>query len=239
MTLPQSKPQYSILSFSDFQKYKEKLSDDICSQLDEIFKDCHQRNHNFYPLRSEIFQLRQKLQSQQFRLSIVGEFSRGKSTLINALVGEQIQPVRAIACSGAITVLKHGSKKRIVCHYKDGQKKEVSFEEYQSLATLSKEAARKHRSDELARSQIEEIIFEHPNLEFCQNGVEIVDSPGLNEHPERAAITQKLLKNTDAVIFLTFASALLSETERQLIDELKEQLSGGSKQEPGIGKWKF
>ncbi|MEQ9549673.1 MAG: dynamin family protein [Coleofasciculus sp. G3-WIS-01] len=232
MILPQSKPQYSILSFSDFQKYKEKLSDDICSQLDEIFKDCSQRDQDFNPLLSEIVQLRQKLQSQQFRLSIVGEFSRGKSTLINALVGEQIQPVRAIACSGAITVLKHGSKKRIVCHYKNGQKKEVSFEEYLSLATLSKEAARKHRSDELARSQIEEIIFEHPNLEFCQNGVEIVDSPGLNEHPERATITQKLLKNTDAVIFLTFASALLSETERELIDELKEQLSGGSKQEP-------
>jgi len=118
MNLLQSKPQYSILSFSDFQKYKEKLSDDICSKLDDIFKDCHQRNHNFYPLLSEIVQLRQKLQSQQFRLSIVGEFSRGKSTLINALVGEKIQPVRAIACSGAITVLKHGSKKRIVCHYK-------------------------------------------------------------------------------------------------------------------------
>ena len=232
MTLPRSKPQSSILSFADFQKCKEKLSDDICSQLDEIFKDCSQRDQDFNPLLSEIVQLRQKLQSQQFRLSIVGEFSRGKSTLINALVGEKIQPVRAIACSGAITVLKHGSKKRIVCHYKNGQKKEVSFEEYQTLVTLSKEAARKHRSDELARSQIEEIIFEHPNLEFCKNGVEIVDSPGLNEHPERAAITQKLLKNTDAVIFLTFASALLSETERELIDELKERLSGGSKQEP-------
>ena len=232
MTLPQTKPQYNILSFANFQKYKEELSQNICNQLDKIFNDCNQRNLKFYPLLSEILQLRKKLQSQQFRLSIVGEFSRGKSTLINALVGEQIQPVRAIACSGAITVLKHGSTRRIVCHYKNGQKKEVSFEEYQTLATISKEAARKHRSDELARSQIEEIIFEHPNLEFCQNGVEIVDSPGLNEHPERAAITQKLLKHTDAVIFLTFASALLSETERELIYELKEQLSAGRQHEP-------
>ena len=227
-----SKAQPSISSFAEFQKWKEELSQTICHHLDEIFHEFSQRGLKIDLLLTEIDKLQQKLKSYQFRLSIVGEFSRGKSTLINALVGEQIQPVRAIACSGAITVLKHGSTRRIVCYYKNGQKKEVSFEEYQTLVTISKEAARKHRSDELARSQIEEIIFEHPNLEFCQNGVEIVDSPGLNEHPERAAITQKLLKHTDAVIFLTFASALLSETERELIYQLKEQLSGDRQHEP-------
>lgn len=232
MNLHKSNDQLSISSFAEFQKWKEELSQQICNHLGKIFQECYQRGLSTDLLLAEINKLQQKLKSHQFRLSIVGEFSRGKSTLINALVGEKIQPVRSIACSGAITVLKHGSTRRIVCHYKNGQKKEVSFEEYQSLATISKEAARKHRSDELARSQIEEIIFEHPNLEFCQNGVEIVDSPGLNEHPERAAITQKLLKHTDAVIFLTFASALLSETERELIYELKEQLSSGKQQEP-------
>lgn len=232
MNLHKSNDQLSISSFAEFQKWKEELSQQICNHLGKIFHECYQRGLSTDLLLTEIDKLQKKLKSYQFRLSIVGEFSRGKSTLVNALVGEQIQPVRAIACSGAVTILKYGLTKRILCHYKNGQKKEVSFEEYQTLATISKEAARKHRSDELARSQIEEIIFEHPNLEFCQNGVEIVDSPGLNEHPERAAITQKLLKHTDAVIFLTFASALLSETERELIYELKEQLSGGKQQEP-------
>ncbi|MGB5960305.1 MAG: dynamin family protein [Coleofasciculaceae cyanobacterium] len=232
MNLHNSNDQLSISSFAEFQKWKEELSQQICNHLCKIFHECYQRGLSTDVLLTDIDELQKKLKSYQFRLSIIGEFSRGKSTLVNALVGEQIQPVRAIACSGAVTILKYGLTKRILCHYKNGQKKEVSFEEYQTLASISKEAARKHRSDELARSQIEEIIFEHPNLEFCQNGVEIVDSPGLNEHPDRAAITQKLLKHTDAVIFLTFASALLSETERELIYELKEQLSGGKQQEP-------
>lgn len=226
MTWQQSNPQYYILSFAELQKYKKHLSELICYRLFKIFQDCNEKGLRADTLLKEVEQLHQKLKSPQFRLAIVGEFSRGKSTLVNALVSEQIQPVRAIACSGAITVLKHGLTKRIICHYKNGKKQEISFEEYHKLASISKEAALQHRSDELAHSQIEEIIFEHPNLEFCKNGVEIIDSPGLNEHPERALITQKLLNNIDAVIFLTFASAPLSETERELIHDLRMQLSG-------------
>ncbi len=124
-----------------------------------------------HTLVEDVEKVSHKLQSQRFRIAIVGEFNRGKSTLVNALVGEKIQPIRAIACNGTVTVLKSGSQKRIICHFKDGRKEEVSFEEYQDKVTLSKEAARNHLSEELARCEIEEIIFEHPNLELCQNGV--------------------------------------------------------------------
>jgi predicted GTPase len=74
-------------------------------------------------LAEEIGKVSRKLQSQRFRLAVVGEFSQGKSTLLNALLGEEIQPVRAIPCSGTVTVLKYGTQKRVVCRYKDGRKK--------------------------------------------------------------------------------------------------------------------
>jgi len=76
------------------------------------------------------------------------------------------------------------------------------------------------------------IIFEHPDLNFCSSGVEIVDTPGLNEHPERTALTQKLLKNTDAVIFLTNALKALTWGERQLVEDLRTQLNGGDPDAP-------
>lgn len=84
----------------------------------------------------------------------------------------------------------------------------------------------------MVQSEIEEIIFEHPDLDLCRSGVEIVDSPGLNEHPERTAITQQLIKGTDAVIFLANASRPLTQGERDLIQELKVQLNGGRADEP-------
>lgn len=214
-----------------FQVYRQQL-DKYCYQVFQIIQEC--QNHNLLPntLINEMSTVSKKIQSQRFRLAVVGEFSQGKSTLLNALLGEEIQPVRAIPCSGAVTVLKYGTQKRVICRYKDGRSEEIAFEEYKVKATISKEAALEHRSDELAQSNIEEIIFEHPELALCKNGVEIVDSPGLNEHPQRTAITQKILTDTDAAIFLTNAMRLLPEKEKELLHDVRYQLNNSSKKEP-------
>jgi uncharacterized tellurite resistance protein B-like protein len=193
---------------NEFQKHRQEL-DSLCLQIYNIIKDCADSNLLPNILVTPIEAVSKKLQSQKFRVAVIGEFSQGKSTLLNALLGQEIQPVRAIPCSGTITVLRYGKQERIVCRYKDGREEEISFTEYKEKAVISKQAALDSRTEELERSDIEEIIFEHPDLSLCKSGVEILDSPGLNEHPQRTAITQKLLKETDAAIFLTNAMRLL------------------------------
>jgi hypothetical protein len=163
---------------------------------------------------------------------VVGEFSQGKSTLLNALLGEEIQPARAIPCSGTVTVLKHGNRERVICRYKDGQEEEVPVDRYHELASISQEAALSNIADELSKSTIQEIVFEHPRLELCRHQVEIIDSPGLNEHPERTAITEQLLENTDAAIFLANASRPLTQGERELLRSLHTKLRGDDSEQP-------
>ncbi|MBD2538280.1 dynamin family protein [Coleofasciculus sp. FACHB-SPT36] len=213
-----------------FQGYRQQL-ETASKQLAEIIQEG--TNEGVLPnnLAAQVEQVSQKLSSQRFRVAVVGEFSQGKSTLLNALLGEEIQPVREIPCSGTVTVLRYGTQKRVICRYKDKREEEIPFEQYKIKAAISEEAALDCVSDELARSNIEEIIFEHPDLELCRSGVEIVDSPGLNEHPDRTAITQQLLKDTDAAIFLMNASRPLTQGERDLIQDLKTQLNGGKTDE--------
>ncbi|PSB34820.1 dynamin family protein [Chlorogloea sp. CCALA 695] len=216
---------------NDFQKHQQQL-DNLCFQVYNIIKDCADSDCLSNILVKEIEAVSKKLQSQKFRVAVIGEFSQGKSTLLNALLGQEIQPVRAIPCSGTITVLRYGKQERIVCRYKDGREEEISFKEYKEKAAISKQAAIDSRTEELERSDIEEIIFEHPDLSLCRSGVEILDSPGLNEHPQRTAITQKLLKETDAAIFLTNAMRLLPEKEKELLQDVCISLNGGRKNEP-------
>ena len=165
-------------------------------------------------------------------MAVVGEFSQGKSTLLNALLGEELQPVRAIPCSGTITTLRYGQRKQVICRYKDGRQEEISINEYKTKASIPKAAPVNNYGDELASSEIEELIFEHPDLELCKSGVEILDSPGLNEHPDRTAITERLLKDTDAALFLTNASRLLPERERELIQYVRSQATGSTNKLP-------
>ncbi|MHC5614344.1 MAG: dynamin family protein [Nostoc sp.] len=229
ITKPHRNVSYGELK--KFQEYRKQL-DNCCYQLFQIIQDCTNRGFLPHTLIEEVEEISQKVKSQRFRLAVLGEFSQGKSTLLNALLGEEIQPVREIPCSGMVTVLKYGTQKRVVCRYKDGREEEIPFEQYQLKATISEDAALGCLSDELAHNEIDEIVFQHPDLELCSSGVEIVDSPGLNEHPERTAITQKLVKDTDAVIFLTNASHSLTQVERDLLQDVRTQLNHGKENEP-------
>jgi uncharacterized tellurite resistance protein B-like protein/ribosome biogenesis GTPase A len=224
---------HSVSSYQElekFQKYRQELNA-VCQTLSSILRDGSDRNVLSPTLIEEVTKESLKLQSQRFRVAVVGEFSKGKSTLLNALLGEKIQPVRATPCSGTVTILKYGSKRRVICHYKNGYKEEISPEEYQKKASISRNAASGSIADEKATSEIAEIVFEHPELELCSNGVEIIDTPGLNEEAERAVATQQVLKTADAVIFLTQANNVLTKTEEELLLYLKKELNYGKEDE--------
>lgn len=227
----QSIPPSSYKQLAEFQTAKKNLAQ-LCEQLFQIIQDCTERDLLPRLFIKQITKISGNLQSQRFRVAVIGEFSQGKSTLLNALLGDNIQPVRAIPCSGTITVLKYGVQMRVICRYKDGSEAEIPIEEYKVKASLPKDFIRNQLSIELASSQIDEIIFEHPALDLCRNGVEIIDSPGLNEHPDRAAVTQKLLQDTDVAIFLTNAMRLLTENEKELIHYVRSQLNVSQEKRP-------
>jgi hypothetical protein len=223
----QNKSVSSYQELKKFQKYRQQLNA-VCGKLYLTLRDGSDRNVLSSTLAEEITKVSQRLQSPCFRLAVVGEFSKGKSTLLNALLGEEIQPVRDIPCSGNVTILKYGSQRRVICRYKNGREEEISPAQYQEKASISEEAAYGSYADEIAQSEIAEIVFEHPELELCRNGVEIIDSPGLNEQAERTLVTQQVLKTTDAVIFLTHAQNALTENERKLLLYLKKELNSGN-----------
>jgi len=225
----------SVSSYQElkkFQEYRQQLNA-LCEKLGLTLQDGIDRNVLSTTLAEEVTKVSQRLQSPCFRVAVVGEFSKGKSTLLNALLGEEIQPVRDIPCSGNVTILKYGSQRRVIFRYKDGREEEISPAQYQEKASISEEAAYGSYADEIAKSEIAEIVFEHPELELCRNGVEIIDSPGLNEQAERTLVTQQVLKTTDAVIFLTHAQNALTEKERELLLYLNKELNYGNNEGAG------
>jgi len=215
----------------EFQKVRGQLSE-IAAEVLELIQQGTDQGVLSDTIQDEALRVLEKIKSQRFRLAVVGEFSQGKSTFLNALVGEEVQPTRAIPCSGTVTVLKYGDREKVVCRYKDGQEEEVPIDRYHELASISQEAALSNIADGLSKSTIREIVFEHPRLELCRHQVEIIDSPGLNEHPERTAITEQLLEDTDAAIFLANASRPLAQGERELIRSLHVKLRGDDSGQP-------
>ncbi len=74
-------------------------------------------------------QLLDKLRQNRFNLVILGAFKRGKSTLINALMGEAVLPTSIIPLTSVVTILGYGEHLEICVHFQNGQRTVITPEE--------------------------------------------------------------------------------------------------------------
>jgi len=75
---------------------------------------------------AHISQLLEKLRQNRFHLVVLGAFKRGKSTLINALLGEAILPTAVVPLTSVVTILGYGEKLGIEVHFHNGQRRRIS-----------------------------------------------------------------------------------------------------------------
>lgn len=70
-------------------------------------------------------ELEEKLVQQQFNLVVMGQFKRGKSTFINALLGTDIAPTAIVPLTSIVTLLCYGPQPKAVVHFLDGHSEET------------------------------------------------------------------------------------------------------------------
>jgi hypothetical protein len=79
------------------------------------------------PLAAETATLANRFNEGRFFVACLGQFKRGKSTVLNALVGCPLLPTGVIPVTSVVTVLRHGpSPPRAVVHFTDGRTSELA-----------------------------------------------------------------------------------------------------------------
>ena len=130
-----------------------------------------------------------------FDIAVVGEFSAGKSTLINALLGVDLLPTLLKPTTARITYISYSENPKINLIMKNGEKKKHSFD-----VTFLKSLIAENAS---LVSEIEYIEVFLDN-QLLKNSIRIIDTPGTNDTDEqRVAVTYGLLPEADAVIYVT------------------------------------
>ena len=150
-----------------------------------------------------------------FRVAIAGEFSTGKSTLINALLGKALLPTALEACTAVVTRIRKAEKDEepgvLVTFAKSGTRR-VSEEALRSSLTFQGQAG-----DDFPVEA--EVLL--PAGTFLDHGIEIVDTPGVNDPEARGEqVTLGFLPKADAIIFVTHAARAFKESE---IDFLRDR----------------
>lgn len=149
-----------------------------------------------------------------FRLAFAGEFNRGKSTLINRLLGRALLPVGALPTTASVTSVIAGTDERMEVLYPDGKHETRPLQEssWSDLAIANVEG----REQEVpARVRV---TLDHPWLRATD--VELIDTPGVGDlNTQRAALVSDLLSQCDAVVLVVSATSPFSMTEAAFLEE--------------------
>jgi GTPase SAR1 family protein len=149
----------------------------------------------------------QSFQSQNFRIVVFGPFNYGKSTLLNALLGEKTLPIDLIPTTGAAITIRYGETLQTKIHLVDGQTVEADGTAVlKQFAILNEQ--RRMRSDVKAV----EVFCHHP---FLQLGVELLDLPGTDDQEAQDRLVKNQLLTADLVVQVLDGRKLMTLQERE------------------------
>lgn len=144
-----------------------------------------------------------------------GEFKRGKSSLVNAIIGTELCPTDIGIATSVVTSIKYGAVKKAIRYYgnllenADSLKSEEiewdDIEKYTMGDVL-----------EIDNTILVELSYPSP---FLKNGITIIDTPGIGGlDPRHAILTHMALPKADVIVYVTDAGEPLTQSELEFYE---------------------
>ncbi len=156
------------------------------------------------------------------QVAVVGEYNAGKSTFLNAILEDSVLPTGNLPTTGCVNYIRYG-KFSIIVHYKNGSSEALDAVDLQRISTHDHENS--ESAYQLQQLKYIEVFKESKILEE----IVFVDTPGLNAPNEAdREITEELLGQSDAIIWLTSARKVLAATEIETLELFGDRYKGKS-----------
>jgi small GTP-binding protein len=195
----------------DYQRRRLELGDMIRAALHVA------RARRDEPAGTRARQLLARLAEDRLVLAVVGQFSRGKSTLMNAILGGAYLPTGALPMTSVITTVSYGSTPRAMVRRRGHR---LAMET--PLTDLSRFIAQS--SPQRAELQVVSVDIEVP-AEVLRRGFTFVDTPGIGSAIDvNTATTKRFLPQADAVIFVTGFDSALTASEVEFLGEARQHV---------------
>lgn len=216
---------------TDLQLQPEHVVDAIVAtpseprSIDEIISaaldECNLLPSSYHPYQNQIEDLHSRLAHGRLHLAVVGEFNRGKSTFINALVGQQLLPTSVLPITAVPTRIIFGQELSCTIHFFTGKPDLFIRESRQKIAeALLHYVAEEHNPRNQFNVGSVEVSCPAPILE---NGTVLIDTPGFGStylHNTKTALDA--LIDCDAALFLLSADPPMTQTEMEFLKQVKK-----------------
>ena len=159
---------------------------------------------------AQVVAARERL-ARPLTIAIMGEFSAGKSTFVNALLGQTVAPMGVLPTTSTINVFRRGTTGGARVHYRDGR-----------IATLGPDDVEPflHGLDDAEAARIRHVEIERAGGRMGEASV--VDTPGLNALDAfHEQVAREFLDEADAVVWLFSATRSGAATEAGMLQSLR------------------
>ena len=170
----------------------------------------------------ELKDLQARAAAGRYYLAVLGQFKRGKSTLLNALLGEQILPTSVVPVTAIPTYVRHGLSRGADVRFADGrvEHKEGTAEEL--VAFLAQYVAEEENPGN--ERDVVGVDVVHP-AQILADGMILIDTPGIGsvfQHNTQA--TLNFLPMCDGALFVLSPDPPITEVELDFLREVRERI---------------
>ncbi|MCP1714760.1 GTPase SAR1 family protein [Methanocalculus alkaliphilus] len=167
--------------------------------------------------------LEERLLEGRFHLAVLGQVKRGKSTLLNALIGEDVLPSSVIPLTALPTFIRYGDQQTLRVRYID-TRPDIVLNGDSSL-WLNNQLMQYISEDENPKNckGIREVEIDHPG-ELLRDVV-LIDTPGIGSiYRHNTEATMNFLPQCDASLFVISADPPITEVEVAFLREVKNRV---------------
>jgi GTP-binding protein EngB required for normal cell division len=198
--------------------------EDLRALLDQAILLLNTRGAEAAHASEQLSALKCRLAEGHFHLAVLGQFKRGKSTLLNALLGREILPTGVVPLTAIPTFIRHGDFLRAQIHYADRRTPETFDWPGEVFAqSLSRYVTESENPGNLRGVAYVDIFQPAPLL---RNGMVLIDTPGIGSTlRHNTETTLKFLPQCDAAVFLVSVDPPITEVEIDFLKKVRGQVS--------------
>ena len=152
------------------------------------------------------------LESEPVCILVCGEFKRGKSTFVNALIGRNLCATDTDICTSVVSVIKYSPTETVVRHHGDfanPKSEKISLDDLERYTVGTAE-------------EIDNTIYVEIGLplQVLKDGLTIIDTPGVGGlDPRHASLTNFFIPKADIALFMTDVNEPMTTTELKYLKD--------------------
>lgn len=183
-----------------------------------------------------LLESQRQLMDENYILLIGGEAKRGKSSFLNAMIGQELLPTDLGEATSQVFLVRPSTSEGYRLRFEDGSALEIAREDLERYGSqivqdflneqVSGRMVQTPSSSKVAKDRLIRYIEVDVPIRFLPPGMGAMDTPGLGAlYPAHAEITYRFIPEADAVVFVIDSEKPVNPAELSVLDDILQYTS--------------